>query len=129
MAKLHAQKKGKAGEVQFCKWLLENLNVDVSRNYNQADGHSSDVITNDFIFEVKRRESIDLDTWWHQVIIAKKHHKDESLIPVVAFRQNRKKWQFAVPANLITGLNRGYLVMTERVFTELARSIVERAED
>ena len=124
MAKLHAQKKGKAGEVQFCKWLLDNLNITVERNYNQADGSSADVITEDFIFEIKRQESIDLDSWWYQVIIAKKNHKDKDLIPVVAFRQNRKKWQFAVPVNLITGMNRGYILMSEKIFIEFAKHIV-----
>jgi len=122
---LHAQKKGKAGEVQFCKWLLDNLGIDVQRNYNQADGHSADVITDDFIFEVKRRESIDLDTWWHQVAIAKKNNKNPELIPVVAFRKNRKSWKFAIPANLLPGLDRGYMVMNERVFIEFAKTIVK----
>jgi len=121
---LHAQRKGKAGEVEFCKWLMRNLSIDVERNYNQANGHSSDVITDDFIFEVKRREVIDLDSWWLQVAIAKKRHPNLDLIPIVAFRQNRKKWGFAIPANLIPGMDLGYLVVNERVFIQFAGIIV-----
>lgn len=121
---MHAQKKGKRGEVEFCKWLQENLNIDAERNYNQSDGCSADVIVGDFIFEVKRRECISLDTWWHQVAIAKKNHKNLDLIPIVAFRQNRKPWQFLIPANLICGLDKGYLVANERVFVQFAQFIL-----
>jgi len=122
---LNAIHKGKAGEVQFCKWLFDNLGIEVERNYNQAKG-GADVIVSDFIFEVKRRENLDLDTWWHQVCIAKKHHKDKDLIPIVCFRQNRQKWQFLMPANLITGIDKGYVQCQERVFLEYAKSIVNR---
>ena len=120
---LHAQKKGKRGEVEFCKWLLENLNIAVERNYNQADGSSADVITDDFIFEVKRRENTSLGSWWHQVAIAKKNHINNDLIPVVAFRKNHQPWQFLIPAKLIPGLGLGYLIASERVFIELARGL------
>lgn len=120
---VHAQKKGKRGEVQFCKWLKDNLGIDTERNYNQADGHSADVHTDEFIFEVKRREAEDLPTWWHQVAIAKKRHKNEALIPVVAFRRNRQPWRFAIPAKLI-GVDRGYMVVEERVFIEFAKSVM-----
>lgn len=124
---LHAQKKGKRGEVEFCKWLLENLNISVERNYNQADGHSADVVTDDFLFEVKRREALDLDNWWYQVVIAGKRKPD--LIPVVPFRKNREKWQFLVPAKLINGLDKGYLIMSEKVFIEYAKTIIKDLEN
>ena len=120
---LHSQKKGKRGEVEFCKWLLENLNIAIERNYNQADGSSADVITDDFIFEVKRRENISMGSWWHQVAIAKKNHVNQDLIPVVAFRKNNQPWQFLIPAKLIPGLGLGYLIASERVFLDLARGL------
>lgn len=121
---LHAQRKGKRGENEFCKWLDKNLynEKESNRNYNQADGHSSDVITDDFVFEVKRREGIDLQSWWHQVVVAKKRLPGD-LIPVVAFRQNRKPWEFLVPASVI-GVKLGYIRLTEAVFLEWARCIV-----
>ena len=122
---LHAQKKGKRGEKQFCEWLLKNLDIDTDRNYNQADGCSADVETDDFLFEVKRCEAISLDNWWHQVTVAKKNHKKKHLIPVVAFRQNRKPWQFAIPANLIHGLDRGYVIMKESTFILFCKTIIK----
>lgn len=122
---LHAQKKGKRGEVEFCKWLSDNLGIEIERNYNQSDGCSADVITDDFIFEVKRREKLDLDTWWHQVVVAKKNHSDPDLIPIVCYRQNNKKWFFLMPASLIKGLELGYVVANERVFLQFIRGILK----
>ena len=119
-----AQKKGKAGEKEFCKWLLDNFGIEVERNYNQSDGSSADVIVDDFIFEIKRQESLDFSSWWHQVVVAKKNHKSEELIPVVAFRQNNKKWQFLIPANLIYGLEKGYLICNEIVFKQFMRNVL-----
>lgn len=121
---VHAQKKGKRGEIEFCEWLDKNLyNEKTSnRNYNQADGHSSDVITADFLFEVKRQENLALDDWWYQVSVANANTPG-GLIPVVAFRQNRKKWQFLIPAKLI-GIKLGYMLVKEEIFIEYARGIV-----
>lgn len=127
MAKLHAQKKGKAGEVEFCSWIDKNLYIDdnrTERNHLQADGSSADIIVKDFIIEVKRREILDFDSWWYQVMIAKKNHKTRELIPIVAFRQNRKKWNFLIPANLIIGIERGYLMANEKVFLQFAKNLI-----
>jgi hypothetical protein len=121
---LHAQKKGKRGEVEFCAWLNENFGIKTERNYNQADGTSSDVIIADFIFEVKRRESLSLSSWWHQVVVAAKNHKDKNLIPVVAFRQNRQPWEFLLPAYLLQRCELGYIRVNERVFIQFARNLI-----
>ena len=115
-------KKGKGGEVEFCKWLDKNLNIKSERNYNQSQG-GADIIISDFIIEVKRREVLGLSNWWYQIMIAKKRHEDKNLIPIVAFRQNRKKWEFLLPANLI-GLDRGYIRCEEKIFLEFAKTIV-----
>lgn len=120
---LHAQKKGKRGEVEFCKWLKKNFGIETERNYNQANGHSADVIVDDFIFEIKRREQLSLDDWWYQVAVAKQRHKNDDLIPVVAFRQNRKSWEFLIPANLI-GLDVGYMRLNEKTFINFMKKIV-----
>jgi len=121
---LHAQKKGKRGEVEFCKWLLDNFGIDTERNYNQSDGSSSDIIIDDFIFEIKRQQVLSLDSFWHQVVVAKKNHKNKELIPIVAYRQNRQPWRFLIPANLIHGLERGYLIASENVFKQFMRGII-----
>ena len=120
----HAQKKGKRGEVEFCKWLNEHFGIYTERNYNQADGTSSDVIIDDFIFEVKRRESLNLDSWWHQIVVAKKNHENQELIPIVAFRQNNKPWEFLIPAKII-GIELGYMRLKERVFIQFARKVLQ----
>ena len=122
---VHAQKKGKRGEVEFCKWIFKNLKIKTERNYNQSDGHSADVIIDDFIFEIKRCETLDLDSWWYQVAIAKKRHEKLELIPVVAYRQNHKKWNFLLPANLINGMKKGYLIANEKTFLNFAKLIID----
>ena len=116
--------KGKRGENEFCEWLDKNLGIDYAvREYNQAKG-GADIVIEDFIIEVKRRENLDLADWWYQVAIAKKRHAETDLIPIVAFRQNRKAWRFLIPANLITGIEKGYLEAPAEVFIEFAKSII-----
>ena len=115
---LNPAHKGKRGEVEFCQWLENKLGIVVERNYNQAKG-GADIIIDDFIFEIKRRQELDLTDWWYQVIIAAKKY-DTNLIPVVAFRQNRKPWEFLLPAELI-GLQLGYLRVNEKVFLDFVQ--------
>lgn len=126
---LHAQKKGKRGEDAFCKWLKENAGIEVKRNHWQSDGSSADVIISDFIIEVKTREVNSLDDYWLQIIKAQRNHENEDLIPVVAFKSNRQKWQFLIPAQLITGIQRGYVIATERVFLQLMCYVMRKSED
>ncbi len=122
---VHAQKKGKRGEDLFCKWLNENCGIEARREHFQASGHDADIEIADFLIEVKNRETHDLDEYWMQLLRALKHHKKE-LIPIVAFKSNRVKWQFLIPANLITGIERGYVIATERVMIQLIKHVIER---
>lgn len=123
---LNACKKGKTGEVEFCQWLDENLGLETERNYNQSQG-GADIIVGDFIFEVKRREALDLKTWWLQVIVAKKSHKNPDLVPVVCFRQNRKQWEFLIPAAYI-GIEKGYVRLSALVFKKFAMKIMNGSD-
>jgi hypothetical protein len=120
---INAIKKGKRGEVEFCEWIQKNLDILTERNYNQAKG-GADVIIKDFIFEVKRREVLNLNSWWNQVLIAKENHREKDLIPVVCFRQNRKAWEFLIPAALI-GIEQGYLRANETVFKQFCKRIIK----
>jgi hypothetical protein len=120
--KINSMRKGKAGEVEFCKWLdkyLPDLSYDkkTERNYNQSDGHSADVITSVFIFEVKRCQKLLLSQWWDQVSKAQAHNP--SLIPIVAFRQNRMDWKFMVPF-----LEDYYCIIEYDAFLEYAKNII-----
>lgn len=127
---LHAQRKGKAGEEEFCKWLFDNTGIDVARNLKQSRGKGSDIICDDFLFEVKRREVLDFDSWWLQVCIAAQtYEKKKGLIPVVAYRQNRKKWRFLIPAKLIPVLEKGYVETSEQVFLHLLVAMIATPEE
>lgn len=125
---INAVTKGKRGEVEFCHWLFVNLDIVVEREYNQSAG-GADIITDDFIFEIKRRENLALNDWWHQVVIASKKCGDKNLIPIVGFRQNRKPWEFLLPANLILGLDKGFLRCSEQVFLQFARFLMKNSID
>lgn len=121
--------KGKRGEDEFCQWLADNLNIHVRREHFQASGHSADIVdVPDFLFEIKRQETLTLKDWWYQVIVASKQPDQAHKIPVVAYRQNRKKWHFLVPANLIPGMGRGFFIMHESVFIQYAKTIIRYEE-
>jgi hypothetical protein len=121
---VHALNKGKAGEREFCKWLEDNLSIITSRNLDQAREGGADVTTDDFLFEVKRRETLDLQSWWNQVVKAGTQPRNSHLIPVVCYRQNRKQWQFLISAKFI-GLEKGFIHLEERVFRQWASEIVK----
>jgi len=125
---VHALNKGKAGEREFCAWLKENLDIDTSRNLDQAREGGADVTTDDFLFEVKRRETLDLQSWWNQVVKAQKQTRNNHLIPIVAYRQNRQKWQFLISAQFI-GLQKGFIHLEERVFKQWALEIIKGIGD
>lgn len=117
--------KGKRGEELFCAWLKDNFGISVRRNHWQAEGECADIIIDDFIFEIKNRETHDLDAYWLQIITAAKAH-EKDLIPIVAFKSNRVRWQFLIPANLITGIERGYVIATEQTFIRLMKYVLEK---
>lgn len=113
--------KGKAGEREFCKWLDSNFDLPKlpTRNLDQTREGGTDVIYPPFAFEVKRREVIDLQSWWIQ---AKKDATVLGLEPVVAFRQNRKPWEFLVSAKHI-GCELGFIRLTESTFKAWADGV------
>lgn len=121
---VHALNKGKAGEREACKWLHENLGLKEcpSRILDQAREGGADIIIDDFIIEVKRRETLGLKDWWYQVVTARKRHPAKHLIPIVMFRQNRKPWEFLIPAEAI-GVKTGFLRITAAVFESYALNL------
>ena len=121
---VHALNKGKAGEREFCDWLKTNLSIVTSRNLDQAREGGADVTTDDFLFEVKRRETLALKDWWLQVKVAHNQPRNNHLIPIVCYRQNRKKWQFLIPATYL-GLEKGFIHLEEDVFKRWAEGIVK----
>jgi len=116
---VNARNKGARGEREFCNWLEEKFKLDVKpqRNLEQVRSGGYDILLEPFIFEVKRVEVLNTKKWWLQVIKASKEIKD--CIPVVAFKQNRKKWHFLISARNI-GLQSGYVQLNEGTFIEWA---------
>jgi len=119
MAKINARTKGAKGELEFCRWLFDNYNVPMpTRNLEQVRSGGSDIIDIEpFFFEVKRCEKLSLFAWWAQVSKAVRNSHIETAIPVVAFRQNRKDWEFLIPATEI-GVKKGFLRISERTFLQ-----------
>ncbi len=118
MGKINARAKGAAGERELAKWLHRNFRLDVipTRNLEQVRSGGSDIIDfYPFFFECKRVESLDLQSWWNQVLFTVRKCEYQDPIPVVAFRQNRKPWEFLVSATHI-GLNKGFIRLREKEF-------------
>lgn len=101
-----AKNKGSGGEREICDMLnplvnsmrevdgLTVLNVQdypFQRNQNQTAVGGSD-ITNPYQLdiEVKRQEALSVNTWWKQTVEAANRSGG---IPILIFRQNRKKWR------------------------------------
>ena len=124
MARINSRAKGASGEREFCRWLYDNLEVPMpTRNLEQVRSGGSDIIDIEpFYFEVKRVEKLSLDKWWRQVNKAARNANDDSIIPIVCFRQNRKDWEFLIGANHI-GIEKGYLRLTEIVFLRWIKSL------
>jgi len=115
---LNARNKGTKGERELAKWLYDNLGlVDLpQRNLEQVRSGGGDLLVPPFLYECKRVETLALDAWWVQSVIAA---RKENLKPVVAFRQNKKNWEFLISADCI-GLDKGYVRLTSRIFLQYA---------
>lgn len=129
--KMNIRGKGAGGERQLCKWIKDNLGFEAERNLNQVRSGGSDIITYWFVFEVKRVEKLDVTAAWVQCKCDTDKVNENRLAngetnlaePVLAYRQNRKPWSFAIRAAHI-GLEKGYLLLTERTFKQWAEKIM-----
>lgn len=91
MAKMQRSKGGR-GERELAKLLADRLGVKVSRNLLQTreGGYDLNGIEG-WALEVKRQESLAINSWWKQTLEQSKGAK-----PVLAYRQSRKPWRFVV---------------------------------
>lgn len=116
---INSRTKGASGEREFCDWLQKNFNLITkpTRELGQARDEGCDVILYPFAFEVKRRESLDLLSWWTQVKRAVNNQEGKcfGFEPVVAFRQNGFKWEFLIAGEHI-GIEGGWIRLTELAF-------------
>lgn len=124
MARINSRTKGATGEREFCKWLNENFgeyfDETAERNLLQTREGGGDIVIGDYIFEIKRVEKLSLQKWWLQVreaVTAKNKYSelDYKYEGIVAYRQNKKQWQFLISASHI-GCDFGYLALTHTVF-------------
>lgn len=129
MGKINARAKGANGEREFCRWLFDNFNIPMpQRNLEQVRSGGTDIIDFEpFFFEVKRCEKIEKEKWWRQVSKAKAGQFDDSIVAVVAFRQNSKPWEFLISAEHI-GCNKGYIHINEFRFLEWAKNLLSELD-
>lgn len=128
MGKINSRTKGASGERELAKFLKNRLKLDFmpERNLEQVRSGGSDIINvYPFHFECKRVEVLDLQSWWIQ---SKSSAMKDGAIPVVAFRQNRKPWEFLIGANHI-GVEVGYIRMKDKTFVTWALATMEKAKD
>ncbi len=125
---INPKQKGKSGEDEACSWISENIYLKqrtITRNYNQMY-IGADIVDYPLIYEVKRREALALDHWWGQIYKVKErlllHNKQT--IPVVMFRQNRRRWEFLISAEVIGGTG-GWIRLNEVRFKEWAKRYVK----
>lgn len=94
---IHVRNKGHSGEREACRWLEKNLflrGIHLDRNVDQVRDGGADIISlRPFAIEVKRCESILLNTWWKQAL---RQRTAKNPIPVLMFRQNRHAWRFCM---------------------------------
>ena len=107
---INARKKGASGERECAQWLKDLLNLEVApeRNLEQVRHGGYDLKVDDFIFEVKRQQTLSFRKWWLQVVTASKEYVGAE--PVVIYRQNKQPWRILISARYI-GLSHGYMAL------------------
>lgn len=124
---LNARNKGAAGERELARWLMEHLSLSElpQRNLEQVRSGGADLTpVGNLLFEVKRCEVLQLNSWWIQVKSAARYDQE----PVVAFRQNRKQWMFLISAKHI-GVENGYLLLNGYTFLKWANDQLNKLDN
>jgi len=92
-----ARNKGHDGEREMVRLLgavVEEIvgRQMLKRNLNQTRDGGHDIAGLDFLaLEVKRQETLDVESWWRQTLT--QAEKAGGLTPVLVYRQNGRKWQ------------------------------------
>jgi Holliday junction resolvase len=94
---LNSKVKGANGERELAQlltsWAREiGIELDLIRNLEQVRSGGHDLLgVPGLATECKRVEVLAVNTWWGQ---AQRQAREAGLQPLLAYRQNRKKWQF-----------------------------------
>lgn len=97
-----AKAKGASGERELAEVLMawarpHGMELQVKRNLEQTRGGGHDLVGLEaygMAFEVKRVEALSIPSWWRQAV--RQAEQAGGLIPVLAWRQNRKPWRFRI---------------------------------
>lgn len=125
---VNSRNKGAAGEREFIGIMAPLVTraciaagangIVLSRNFAQAavGGCDMDSLAHlGFMFEVKRHETLAINSWWKQV---ERAVQGKNCWPILAYRQNRQPWTFVVDCRML-GINaQGRVSMEQEVFTE-----------
>lgn len=132
-----SRNKGAAGEREFNGLLAPTVTqacleagvpgVALARNFAQASegGCDLDSLAHlGFAFEVKRHETLQINTWWKQIQAASTKLR---AWPVLAYRQNRQPWTFVVDCRCLWIDTDGRVTMEQEVFLAWFKKVlVER---
>lgn len=103
MAIKSPKNKGSSGELEAAVLLTAmamrgGYSLTLERNLEQVRHGGADLNgMPDTEIEVKRQETLSISTWWDQVL---KAADNSGKVPVLMWRQNRKKWLFKVRSHV-----------------------------
>ena len=108
------RRKGATAERELAKILFDELGIELKRNLDQTRDGGYDLVGLDLAIEVKRRESESRGSWWVDAV-----KKAGKKIPVLAYRSNRRPWQFMLPLEAVIHGHHfsGNLVDTATLYT------------
>ena len=94
---INQRSKGQTGERELCLVLSKELGLakPLQRNIDQVRDGGADIMElPPFAIEVKRQQNLSINTWLKQAV---SQVTPRNPIPVLAYRQNNKKWTFMIP--------------------------------
>lgn len=88
-----SRNKGQRGEREVCKLLAEKLGGEFKRNLMQTAEGGYDVIgLEGCALEVKRCETLSINSWWDQA----KEQAEVNTWPVLFYRKSRQPWSVVI---------------------------------
>lgn len=93
--------KGAAGEREVFKILADELGVELKRDLSQTQDGGCDFSLAGFSCEIKRQETLNLQTWWNQTCYSAGRNAE---VPALIYRQSRQPWRVIVPFDAVSPL-------------------------
>ena len=114
-----ARNKGKRGEREIADMFIEVMkrvehklwkkgySEEVKRNTLQSDRGGFDLVgIPGLAIEIKRQETLNVNTWWQQTV----KQAGDKFMPVLIYRQNNKPWSVRTMAYLTCGQSGKWVV-------------------